>query len=178
MPGGTTTSPSGFRRSEAIFATSFVRATPTEIVSPTSSVTADLIARPIVSPSPKSLPRPRDVQEGLVDRDRLDERREPPQDRQDLLADPAVLAAVDRQEDPMRAERAGGPQRHRRVDAEDPRLVARGAHDAALVGPAATDDHGLAAELGPIALLDGREERVEVDVEDRPVDRRLEAHPG
>ena len=51
-PGGTTTSPSGLRRSEAILATSLVVATPTEAVSPTSSVTARLIAPAIASPSP------------------------------------------------------------------------------------------------------------------------------
>ena len=57
------------------------------------------------------------------------------------------------------------------------RLVARGAHDAALrPGPPPPTIDRLAAQLGPVALLDGREERVEVDVEDRPVDRRLEAH--
>ena len=38
-PAGTTTSPSGLRRSEAILATSLVVATPTEAVSPTSSRT-------------------------------------------------------------------------------------------------------------------------------------------
>ena len=36
-PGGTTTSPSGLRRSEPILATSLVAATPTDAVSPTSS---------------------------------------------------------------------------------------------------------------------------------------------
>src|SRR4029079_5981384 len=86
--------------------------------------------------------------------------------------------AVDRQEDALGAQRAGGPERHRRMDAEDPRLVARGADNAALVWAATTHDHGLAAKLRPIALLDGGEERVEVDVKDRPVDRRLGAHPG
>src|SRR4029079_17346527 len=84
--------------------------------------------------------------------------------------------AVDRQEDALGAQRAGGPERHRRMDAEDPCLVARGADNAALVWAATTHDHGLAAKLRPIALLDGGEERVEVDVKDRPVDRRLGAH--
>jgi hypothetical protein len=46
------------RRSDAIFATSFVRATPTEIVRPTSSWTAALIARAMASPSPKSFRDP------------------------------------------------------------------------------------------------------------------------
>ena len=57
-PAATTTSPSGLRRSEAIFATSFVVATPTEIVSSTASRTSSLIRRPIVSPSPNSYREP------------------------------------------------------------------------------------------------------------------------
>ena len=58
------------------------------------------------------------------------------------------------------------PDAHRRLDAARLRLVAGGEHDAA------PDDHGPAAELGVVALLDGREERVEVGVQDR----RLRAH--
>ncbi len=51
-PGGTTTSPSGLRRSDAIFATSFVVETPTDAVSSSSSWIASLIRRAIVAPSP------------------------------------------------------------------------------------------------------------------------------
>ena len=91
-PGGTTTSPSGLRRSDAILATSWVGATPTEIVSASSSRTAALICRAIASPSPNSVARAGDVEERLVDRDGLDERREPPQDRHHLAADAPVLA--------------------------------------------------------------------------------------
>ena len=78
------------------------------------------------------------------------------------------LRAVDRQEEPVRAEPARGPQRHRGVDAELARLVARGADDAPLVRTAAADDDRLAAQLRAVALLDRGEERVEVDVQDRP----------
>jgi hypothetical protein len=52
------------------------------------------------------------------------------------------------------------------VNPEHARLIARGADDASIVGSAAADDHRLAAELRSIALLDGREERVQIDVED------------
>ena len=80
-----------------------------------------------------------------------------------------VAAAVDRQEDPVRAAPVRLAQRHRRVDAEPPRLVARGRDDAARVLAAgAADDDRPAAQLRPVALLDRGEERVEVDVEDRP----------
>ena len=51
------------------------------------------------------------------------------------------------------------------MDAEGPRLVARRRHHAPV---AETADHDrLPPELGPIPLLDGRVERVEIEVEDR-----------
>jgi hypothetical protein len=53
-PGGTTTRPSGFCSSLAIFATSLVAATPTETVRSISSLTACLICRAIAAPSPNS----------------------------------------------------------------------------------------------------------------------------
>ena len=93
-PGGTTTRPSGLRRSLPILATSFVAATPTEAVS--SSSLADRRLDPARDRLAVAEQRPRagDVQERLVDRDRLDERREAPQDRHDLAADALVLGAV------------------------------------------------------------------------------------
>ena len=118
-------------------------------------------------PVTEQLTRPGDVEKRLVDRDRLDGRREPPEDRHHLAARLLVAAAVDWQEDPLGAQAAGGPQRHRRVDAELAGLVACGTDDAPLVGSAATDDHRLAAERRVVALLDRGEERIEVDVEDR-----------
>ena len=54
--------------------------------------------------------------------------------------------------------------RHRRVDAERARLVARGGDDAAAVGLSA-DGERLAAQRRVVALLDRRVERVHVDVE-------------
>ena len=67
----------------------------------------------------------------------------------------------------MRARAAGPRRRHRRVHAELPCLVARGADDAAIAGPA--DDDGLAGQARIVELLDRRVERVEVDVEDARV---------
>ena len=112
--------------------------------------------------------------------------REAPQDRHHLPADGAVLAAVDRHEDGVRAERRGRAQRHRGAHAEAARLVRGGADDTAIVRPAAADDDGPAAQLGSVALLDGREERVEIDVQDgraahaaylAPVQRRRGGQP-
>ena len=122
-------------------------------------------------------PRPGHVEERLVDRDRLHLGREPAQDRHDLAADLLVLAPVDRQEHALRAQAARRPQRHRRVDAELAGLVRRRGHDAALVRPAAADDHRPAAQLRPVALLDRREERVEVDVEDRALAHARDSRP-
>ena len=62
--------------------------------------------------------RPGDVEERLVDRDRLDQRREAPEDRHHVAAGGLVAAAVDRQEDRVRAAPVRLAQRHRRVDAE------------------------------------------------------------
>src|SRR2546423_14674371 len=53
------------------------------------------------------------------------------------------------------------------MDSEGACLVTGRAHHAAVVGSATTHDDRLAAELRMVALLDGGEERVEVDVEDR-----------
>ena len=77
-----------------------------------------------------------------------------------------VLAAVDGQEDALRAERAGRSQRHRRADAEGARLVGRRADHAAIGRAATADDDRPAAQLRAIALLDGGEEGVEIDVQD------------
>ena len=54
------------------------------------------------------------------------------------------------------------------MDAEGARLVAGRADDAAFVRATAAHDDRLAAQLRAIALFDRREERVEVDMEDRP----------
>src|SRR5712671_6505779 len=56
---------------------------------------------------------------------------------------------------------AGG---HGRVDAELARLVRRSADHAPLAGPA--DDDRPAAQLRPVALLDGRIECVHIDMND------------
>jgi hypothetical protein len=64
-------------------------------------------------------------------------------------------------DDGVRAQASRRSDAHRRVDAVGLRLVARGEDD-----PAA-HEHGLAEQLGPVALLDRREERVDVGVENR-----------
>ena len=54
------------------------------------------------------------------------------------------------------------------MDPEDPGLVARRRDDApGVLAAAAPDDHRPAAQLRPVALFDGREEGIEIDVQDR-----------
>jgi hypothetical protein len=111
-----------------------------------------------------------DVEEGFVDRDRLHAVGEPPEHLHDLAGDAGVLLHVGRHVDSVRAQAPGLRDGHRAADAEAPGLVRRGGDDAASA-PASrigAHDHGPAAEVGMVALLDGRVERVHVDVEDRP----------
>ena len=67
--------------------------------------------------------------------------------------------------------RLRAPPAHRGLDPEGLRLIGGGEHD-----PPA-DDHGSAEQARVIALLDGREERIEVGVEDRPSVYRVRPSP-
>ena len=69
------------------------------------------------------------------------------------------------EEDGMGAEAARGAQGHGGMYAELASFVAGGGDDAALVG-AATDNNGLAAEVGAVEEFDGDEECIHVDVSD------------
>jgi hypothetical protein len=76
-----------------------------------------------------------------------------------------------RDDDRLRAFAQGHDHGHRRVDAERPRLVRRRRHDSSR--GARPDEHRFAAQLGVIALLDGRVERVHVDVQDLALVRHV-----
>ena len=114
-----------------------------------------------------------DVEERLVDRQLLDERGDRIEDRHDFAALVAVAAHARRQEYCMRAGGAGPRHRHRRVDAEPARLVARRADHSPSTETA--DDHGPAAQPRVVELFDRGEERVEVDVQDRRVGPHVRA---
>ena len=174
-PAGTTTRPSGLRRSDAILATSLVEATPTDAVNWASARIAARIRTAISWGGPKSASRAGDVEERFVDRDLLDARREPAEDLHHGAARLAVAVAVDREEGAVRAERGRGPEGHRGPHAEGTRLVAGGADDPARAGIAAHDDRP-ATKLGPVSLFDRGEERVEVDVQDRRARGRRTGH--
>ena len=68
-------------------------------------------------------------------------------------------------EDSLRTELGRGPRRHGGAHSELPRLVAGRANHPALIGRSA-DDQRLSLVLGLIALLDGREERIHIDMKD------------
>ena len=101
------------------------------------------------------------VEERLVDRQPLDQRRHVVEDPIHGLARLGVGREARRDHDRLRAEPASLPAAHRRLDAEGLGLVARREHDSA------ADDHRLPAQPRIVPLLDRREEGVEVCVQDR-----------
>ena len=170
VPGTTASTPSGLARSLASLARNFVEATPTDQAQaglgehPAPDRRRDLLG---LAEQP---PCAGDVEERLVDRELLDERRDRREDRHDLAALLGVARHARREERRLRARLAGAGHRHRRVHAERACLVAGGADDAPV--PEAADDDRLAAQRRVVELLDRREERVEVDVQDRSASAR------
>ena len=105
-----------------------------------------------------------DIEERLVERDRLDERRERPEDLHHPTADLAVVGVIAGQEHGVGAQPLGPRPGHGRVDAVRTGLVRRGRHHPA--GTAAAHHHRLAPQLRSAQQLDRHEEGVHVDVED------------
>jgi len=103
------------------------------------------------------------VEERLVERERFDQRGEAPEDLPDLPGHRDVVVHPAAHDHRAGAASDGGGHRHRRVDAEDARLVGRRRHDAP--APVASHQHGAAAERRIVPLLDRGVERVHVDVE-------------
>ena len=151
-------------------ARNFVRATPTVIGSPTSRRTRSRKRAAISHRRARDPPHPAHVQERLVDRHPLDHGRHVVEDPEDLLARGRVGLEARRDDDHVRAQLARLAPGHRRLDAEGLRLVARGQHDAP------TDDHRTALQARIVALLDRREERIQVRVEDVRLGGRTRTH--
>ena len=103
---------------------------------------------------------PAHVEERLVDREPLDERASVVEDARTPPCSPRRTRGSGAGRRSLGAEPPRLRAAHRRADAVRLRLVARGQHDAA------ADDHRPAAQPRVVALLDRREERVEVGVED------------
>ena len=162
--GRTTSIPSGLAVVEASFATNLVGAAPTEQVMPCSSKTRARMYSPISAASPEPTAGAPDVEERLVERERLDQRGDRAEQRHDRPRDLGVERHVARQHGGRRAQPQRAGRRHRRVHAVPPGLVGgRGDHPAVA---RAADDHRRARELRALAHLDAGEEGVHVDVQD------------
>ena len=159
--GATTRRPFGFATPLATLARNFVRATPTVIGSPTRSCTSRRSRAAISAGVPGDPLEPADVEEGLVDREALDQRRRVLEHGVHRLAGLGVGRHPGRDDDRLGAQPAGLAAAHGGADAVHLRLVARGEHHAA------ADDDRPPAQARVIALLDRRVERVEVGVQDR-----------
>ena len=119
-PGATTCTPvpgsgpvvaaRGLAASDASLATILVAATPTEQVRPSSASTSLADGPPDARPVPQGPQRAGDVEERLVEAQRLDERRVRPEDRHHAPADLAVVGVVAGQEHRVRGT-AGAPGR-------------------------------------------------------------------
>ena len=156
--GGTTRSPSGFATALATLARNFVRATPTVIGRPTRSRTSRRSLAAISTGLPASRFHPAGVEERLVDREPLDERRRVLEDAEDGLARLRVRLHARRHDDRVRAEPAGAGRPSPCEPAPWPRSSRRARRPA--------DDDRPAAQARVVALLDRGEERVQVGVED------------
>ncbi len=115
-----------------------------------------------------------EIEEGLVDRQRLDQRREIEHQGAHLAADADVFRHVGRHDGGVRAQPAGLEHRHRRFHPEGAGDIAGGRHHAA---PPAADDHRLVVQGGIVALLDRRIEGVAIHMRDgEPVDLGMPRH--
>ena len=106
-------------------------------------------------------PQAAHVEEGLVDRQPLDDRRRVVEHLEHRLAGLRVGLEAGRHDDEIRAHLARLELGHRCVHTEALGLVAGGEHDAA------AHDDGTVAQPRIVALLDRGVERVEVGVQDR-----------
>ena len=110
-------------------------------------------------------PQSTDVEERLVDRQPLDERRRVVEHLEQRLARLAVGIHPRAHDDRLRAQPERLRSAHRRGDPERLRLVAGRQHHAR------PHDDGTAAQAGVVSLLDRRVERVDVCVQDRRLAR-------
>ena len=110
------------------------------------------------------------IEERLVDRQPLDERRDVVEDAVRRLARRGVRLHPRRHDDRVRAEAPRPTERHRRLHAEGLGLVTRREDDAG------ADDHRQPAQARVVALLDRRVERVQICVEDRRLHTNVCSH--
>ena len=163
FPGGTTVIPPGLRRSEATLQTTFEVETPSEhdseVAARTDVCTASATARAPVNVGDDGA----EVEVALVDPDLLD----PGHDLANRAPDRLRVLPVERVPGPDEDDVGAAPERlgraHRRADPEAPRDVVRRRDDPAALRIAA-DDERPRAQRRVLELLDGGEERVEVEM--------------
>lgn len=109
-----------------------------------------------------------EVEIGFVDGSHFDDGRVLREDGSDAIAPLRIELMTIVEKNGVRAELAGGAQRHGRMNAEFASFVAGGSDYAALI-LLATDDNGKAAEVGTLEEFDGDEECIHVDVKDGDV---------
>ena len=108
------------------------------------------------------------IEERLVDRDRLDQRRQRLHHGADLAADANIFLHVRRDDDCLGAGFQRLEHRHRRAHAVDAGDVAGGRNHAAF---SAADDDGLVLQCRIVALFNSRIEGVAIDMREvQPVE--------
>ena len=168
-----TAKPRGLSRSEAILARNLLQDSPTDTVMPISRSTCRGEPRQHLGGDHAVQPLGAgQIEERLVDRQRLDQRRQRQHRVAHLAADPDVFRHVGPHHRGLRAQRQRLEHRHRRAHPIGAGDVAGRRHHAAL---AAADDHRAVGDLRIVALLDGGVERVAVDMRQRQ--RRQRAVP-
>jgi hypothetical protein len=108
----------------------------------------------------------RDVEESLVQRQSLHQRRELVEDAEDLARNRLVVRHPRRDAQGLRAAAQGFAHRHGRAHAKAAHLVARGRDDTPCA--CAAHDHGAAAQRCVVALFDGCIKGIHVHVQDHP----------
>ena len=108
--------------------------------------------------------QPSNVEEGFVNRERLDRRRERLEDLEDRFGKTAILVVVRGHYDRMGAQPTSMGHRHGTAGTSTTRLIGRGRHHTARAG--AADEHGTTDEFGPTEALDLDEERIHVHMGD------------
>ena len=165
--------PRGLSRSEAILARNLLQDRPTETVMPMSRSTSRAKrASTLAGIMPCTRCGAGQIEKRLVDRQRLDQRRQRLHGVAHLAADADIFRHVGPDHGGLRAQRQRLEHRHRRAHAIGARDVAGGRHHAAL---AAADDHRPVGQLRIVALLDGGVERVAVDMRQRQRGQRVVA---
>ena len=116
------------------------------------------------SGAPEQSSRAPNIEERLIDRERLDDRRHVVEDRHDLRGLFEESAEIGRDDDRGRAEPQRLTDRHRGAHAEPTRFVGRARDDRAAVRGA--DDDRLALQRRIVEHRDGRVERIHVHMQD------------